>query len=466
VADAAGTAGAVEGMGQTAGGTAEVTAELEVAAGRPTLRLPLRQLYQLSIYWFGINAIWGGINILLQERVPDLVGPGEAGRALALMDTFAVLIAIVVQPTVGSISDYTISRWGRRKPYIAIGSVLDLVFLIGIASGETYLSILAFLILLQFSSNFAQGPFQGYIPDLVPSSQVATASALVGVMSILGVVGGTLIISTGYGLGDFTVPTIMLGVVEVATAIGTILWVDEGRQPKPRNGRTWVGIARETWGLDVFAHRGFVAMVLSRLFVLAGIAVLTKLAVLYLERTLLMGPDERQFWVPATNALVALVILLSTWPAARLSDRIGRKPVIYGACALGAAGAALGAVAPGIAVAEVGVVLIATSAGAFLAVDWALMTEIIPKESAGRFMGMSNVATASAGPVALIIGGTLMDVVGGVEEGASGPRAAFAAAILFYALGALFLRPVPEPRPSPPSAPAAAEPTAPASSPV
>ena len=163
MAEAAATAGAVEGA--------------EVAAGRPTLRLPLRQLYQLSIYWFGINAIWGGINIVLQERVPDLVGPGEAGRALALLDGFAVLIAIVVQPTVGSISDYTISRWGRRKPYIAIGSVLDLVFLIGIATSQTYLAILAFLILLQFSSNFAQGPFQGYIPDLVPSSQVAAARA-------------------------------------------------------------------------------------------------------------------------------------------------------------------------------------------------------------------------------------------------------------------------------------------------
>ena len=39
----------------------------------------------------------------------------------------------IVQPTVGSISDYTITRWGRRKPYIFIGSILDVVFLVGIA---------------------------------------------------------------------------------------------------------------------------------------------------------------------------------------------------------------------------------------------------------------------------------------------------------------------------------------------
>ena len=283
------------------------------------------------------------------------------------------------------------------------------------------------------------------MPDLVPSRQVATASALVGVMSILGVVGGTLIVSAGYALGDFVIPTIILGVVELATAIGTLLWVADGRAPRERAGRSWFSIASETWGLDVFRHRGFLWLVASRLCVLAGISVLSKLAVLYLERSLFMTDAEKGFWVPATNGLVALVIVVTAWPAARLSDRVGRKRVIYAACAIGGIGTAIVAVAPGVLVAEVGVILIATAAGSFLAVDWALMTELIPRESSGRFMGMSNVATASAGPLSLLTGGTLMDLVGGVEEGSAGPRAAFALAVVFYILGALFLRPVPEP---------------------
>ena len=41
----------------------------------------------------------------------------------------------------------------------------------------------------------------------------------------------------------------------------------------------------------------------------------------------------------------------------------------------------------------------AFSAGAFLAVDWALMTDIIPKATAGRYMGILNAGTAMAGPV-------------------------------------------------------------------
>ena len=93
-------------------------------------------------------------------------------------------MAIIVQPTIGMISDYTVTRWGRRKPYIVIGATLDVVFLIGLALSQTYLMILVFLVLLQFSSNFAQGPFQGYVPDLVPAKQVATASGLMGVMIV------------------------------------------------------------------------------------------------------------------------------------------------------------------------------------------------------------------------------------------------------------------------------------------
>jgi Na+/melibiose symporter-like transporter len=376
----------------------------EDSTGRPTRRLPVRQLVQLSIYWFGINAIWGGLNIVLQERVPPLAPPGESGRFLAFLDLFAVVVAVGVQPTVGSISDYTISRWGRRKPYIAVGAVLDVVFLVGIAS------------------------------------------ALVGVMSILGVIGGTLLVSAGYALRDFTLPTIALGVVELATAVGTLLWVNEGRAPKDRAGRSWTAIAKEAWGLDVLRERSFLWLVGSRLFVLAGVGVLTKLVVLYMGRSLQLDDAARGFWVPLTSVLVALTIVVSTFPAARLSDRLGRKPVIYASCLSGAIGAAIVTVAPSVVVAEVGVLFVAVASGAFLSVDWALMTDIIPKSSTGRYMGISNVSTACAGPVALLTGGTLMDLVGGPEESGSGPRAAFALAVALFGLGALLLTRVVEGR--------------------
>ena len=420
--------------------------------GRPTATLPVSQLFQLSIYWFGINSIWGAIDgVILQKRVPDLVDPGTGGTALAVIKVVAVLMAIVIQPTIGSISDYTISRWGRRKPYILIGAVLDVVFLVGLATSQMYLSVTAFLVLLQFSSNFAQGPFQGYIPDLVPGRQVGLASALVGIMSVLGVIAGQTLASTGISSDptrpdDFTIPTVAVGLIELATAIGTIVWVREGRAAKDRGGRSWRSIAGEAWGLDVFRERSFVWLVASRLFFLMGVSVIYNLNVIYLERSIALRPDEQKFWIPVTSVVIGLSILASTLPAAKLSDRFGRKPVIYAACLLGAVGMTSLVLAPGVLLAEAGIVLVAVGAGAFLAVDWALMTDIIPKASSGRYMGMSNVATASAGAFALIIGGPIVDVIGGADETGAGPRAAVAVGVVLFAIAAGLLRPVDERR--------------------
>ena len=57
---------------------------------------------------------------------------------------FSVLIAILVQPTVAALSDHTSSPLGRRKPYIVFGSLLDLVFLAGIALANNVVILGAF----------------------------------------------------------------------------------------------------------------------------------------------------------------------------------------------------------------------------------------------------------------------------------------------------------------------------------
>src|SRR3954452_24207780 len=102
------------------------------ASGRPTRELPLRQLVQMSLYWFGLSSILAGLTAIMGGRLEftHLVGPGEAGRPLSPTRIGGAAIVVTSNPTIGWISDYTTSRWGRRKPYILIGSLLDVVFLI------------------------------------------------------------------------------------------------------------------------------------------------------------------------------------------------------------------------------------------------------------------------------------------------------------------------------------------------
>jgi MFS family permease len=420
--------------------------------GRPTRSLPLWMLVQISLYWLGLSLIFSALDtVILPERFAGMMASDSVNLAVGVLSFCGALVAIIVQPTIGSISDYTISRWGRRKPYIVIGSTLDILFLAGLATSNAFLAITAFYMLLQFSSNFAQGPFQGYVPDLVPAQQVGLASALVGIMSVVGPVTGVIIASIPLSLAaqgqapDFTLVTIALGGIELATALATVISVDEGRQAKDRQGRSWRQIAFETWGRDVLRQRSFVYLVASRLFILAGVSMFVREADLYLNYVMGFDADERGFWVKAAALVLGVSVALVCLPAARLSDRVGRKPLIFAACALGAAGSAIVLVAPSVQIAIAGGVVIGIASGTFVAVDWALMSDIIPKADAGRYMGLSNVATGLAGTLAVASGGALVFLITHLlSTDLVGPatRLVFVLAIVFFGLGALLVRQV------------------------
>ena len=415
---------------------------------RPTTTLPLGHLIRISLYWLGLTAIDGAVGLFIQNRVnfgPFAVDPLEVGRILFLLSIPVAVISILVQPTVGSISDYTVSRWGRRKPYIVIGSLLDVVFLVGIATSNTILMLGAFAALLSVSTNIARGPFQGYVPDLVPEQQVGLASAMVGLMQILGNVTGFVLVTVAVLLGQIEVAIFMVALVELVTMAAVVLRVGDGQPPKPRNGKSWGTIAREVWGTDVLKERSYVWLLASRFFFLMGGAVLVNLILTYLKQTHNLGEDAAN----STNLVMLVTIVIANViaivPSARISDRVGRKPVIYASCLIGFIGIVLAALAPAVPLAIVGGALFGASAGTFLAVDWALMTDIIPKASSGRYMGLSNVATTSSTVIAVATAGLLLDTVN-INFGLGlGPRAAYLLGGAYYVIAALTLRPVVEP---------------------
>ncbi len=263
--------------------TVEALPATDDPSARPTAQLPGGQLVRLSLYWLGLSSIFAGLNNILGGRIIFEGLGDEAFKAttLFILSAMGTLIAVLVQPTIGSISDYTISRWGRRKPYIFIGTTLDLVFLLGIASSNTVIAIAAFMALLQFSSNVAQGPFQGYVPDLVPEPQVGLASALVGLFQVLGNAAGFRIGALAVATNNFWLGTMALGVLEFATMLSVVIRVHEGRTARPRGGRSWRSVGLEAWGTDILRERSFVWLVGSRWFVLMGMTMLTNFALFY-----------------------------------------------------------------------------------------------------------------------------------------------------------------------------------------
>ena len=423
--------------------------ETPAAAGaRPAADLPIGALVRISAFWLGLTSIDAVVNATIQARLEfdNLVAPGTEGMALAFVAVVTFVFSVAVQPTVGSISDYTSTRWGRRKPYIVVGALLDVVFLLGIATANSLLAITAFVTLLQFSTNTARGAFQGYVPDLVPDRQVGLASAMVGLMQVFGNVLGFALAAIATAQGNVGVAVGAIAVVELVTMLSVVLRVPKGPPAKPREGRSWVQIAAETWGTDILKEHSYVWLLISRLFILMGGASLVNFVIFYLGRSLSIAETDIDTAVLQLLAAATLAALVSIIPASRLSDRIGRKPVIWGCTAFGMLGLVLVALAPNLMLATLGAALLGSSQGTFLSVDWALMTDIIPKAASGRYMGLSNVVTASSTTIAVAIGGLTMDAVGDAVGIGAGPRSVRQIGIIYFTLGALALRRVDEPR--------------------
>ncbi len=442
----------------------------EASEGRPTRALPLAQLLNLSVYWAGLNAVWAGLGfVVYPARLSETYGPGLAPTYVLLFETIPVLFAVLVQPTVATISDYTISRWGRRKPYILIGAVLDVVFLWGFAASNELMVMFAFIMLLQFSANFAQGPFQGYVPDLVPKEQVGLASGLMGVMIVIGQVAGAGIAAVGlmalkaspfaqgtpeaggFAQQVFLMPTIGLAAIEVVTMVPLVLFVREGRSAPSREGRSWPQIALSAWGTDILRERNYVWLLVSRLFFLMAPTLPLSLGVFYLRQSLGSSDALAGVQIFIIAGVVGLTTGLATLPAARLSDRFGRKNMIYAGIAIGIVGNIGVALAPSFEIALAALVFVGASSGSFLAVDWALMTDIIPKSTTGRYMGISAVATGLAGPLGRLVANPLLTslIVIGLAPGldpkvdsaessfyALAPRLVILLGVLFFAISA------------------------------
>lgn len=437
----------VEAIGQGAG-----------ADARPTGFLPWGQLFAISVYWFGIQAIWGAYEFFGQKQVELMVGQSSRGLTIGIVETLGSLIALVVQPTAGVLSDYTTSRWGRRKGYIIVGATLDVVFLAGLAlialpepapgtwQGEALgttprlVAYVACYWLLQVSSNLAQGPFQGYVPDLVPERQVGTASGLMGVMRQVGLMFGAIVVAIGGAFNEWGAALVLVGLIELALAALTFVYVREGPTGKSRGERSWLDIVGEGWGTDVLRERAFLFMTAVRFLFLMGTGIFANVSIYWLENSLgVTDPGERGVWSVAGLGFVLVTAVISAPIAATLSNRVGRKPVVHAAIGFGIAAVVVLAAAPSTWLAIPGMALLGIATGAYLSVDWALMTEVIPLASSGRYMGLANIANSLAGPMGLLLAGIVMDAFtrsGAIEMG---PRVGIALGTFLLAGAALAL---------------------------
>src|SRR5215472_3378328 len=166
---------------------------------RPAIRLPKvrwTQILAISIFWFALNLHWSALGIIiLPSQVFKMVGDAQKGEALAFVLVPGAFVSLFANPLFGMLSDKTRGRlaaWGRRRPYILAGTLVNAGGLIWMAAARDIPTLAIAYVLVQFSSNAAQAPFHALLPDIVPEGQRGVASGVMGFLQILGGIVGVI----------------------------------------------------------------------------------------------------------------------------------------------------------------------------------------------------------------------------------------------------------------------------------
>jgi hypothetical protein len=187
----------------------------------------------------------------------------------------------------------------------------------------------------------------------------------------------------------------------------------------------WVGI-----GTQARHQRPFIWWVINRLMFLAAVGSIQSFAQFYL-RDVLQVPN------PASSttillAVVALFLIPSALFGGSLADRLGRRRLLTAAGLVAALGTLLLLFATDMPLVIAAGCLIGLGTGTFMASNWALGTELVPQQNAGRYLGISNLAGAGAGIVGAGIGGPMADMINQAQPG-------LGYIVIFAIYGVLFL---------------------------
>lgn len=341
----------------------------------------------------------------LSQKASELAGPGWQNTLLGSVAFIGLIWAAIVQPIFGAWSDRIRSPWGRRKPFLWLGSLLlALALALLVAAPSVALLILA-LLLVQTFSNMVQAAYQGLIPDHVPEDQRGRASGIKGFMEIPAVVIGPLVAGYFLGRGQIWGPYPVLLTVYLLVGLITAVAVPSQALAEPP-------VRRPTWIYQVEWGRAptFAFWLAHRLMFWWALLTLRTFLIFFFRDTMGLTMEQAQALNGTLSAILGAMILLLIVPSGALADRWGVRPLLQGAGVLAGLGTFgfLGVSRlygrPELPVLVAASLIIGVGVALFVAASWAWITRIVPSDEAARYLGLGNIATAVGSAIARLSG--------------------------------------------------------------
>ncbi|MFI6510410.1 MFS transporter [Streptosporangium sp. NPDC050855] len=386
--------------------------------------------------WFGITLALGTISGASIPKALAFLDDASKTTNLSIIAGVGGVVIIVITPLFGRLSDRTVSRFGMRRPWLIGGAGLGLVGVAILATTQGLGWTVAGWAIVQTGFGATNMAVHALLAEQIPARIRARIAAATGVATGLGLIVGAQVMAmlpNDARWAWFVIPGVAGAVLSTALVFRFHDIVRHTPAPRFR-----LADIVSTYWLNPLRYRDFFWAFTCRFLVTMSItAISTYLLFIILDR----------LDIPLAEASGVQALALLTFTAGNIvtavvfgwiSDRTGRrKTIVLTAGLLSAVGLLVAMIAPDVGVFLAGIGIVGAAQGAYVSVDVALMTEVLPTfDEAGKDLGIVALSYQVPQLLVPILAVPLLAAGGG------GYDVFFVAAIVFAVLGGLAVLPI------------------------
>jgi MFS family permease len=354
------------------------------------------------------------IMVTLALRTGEIAPGGATDYQLSLVLGVGALFALVGNPLFGWFSDRTISAWGMRRPWLVGGALAGFASLWIVAEAPSIGWLLVGWCLAQLSFNAVLAPLAALLPDQIARERRGTVAGIISICTPLGQIGGMYLIKMV--AGNMTAMLMLPAAICLVLVLLLVAVLPDRRlTPERVVRRTFPAFLASFWSSPSrSADFGWVC--LGRLFLIMAMSFLMAYQPFLLMGRLGFAATEVPEVLFRTTLVQSAAVVIAGLVTGRLSDITRRrKPFVIGAALACGAGSFWVAGAQNYSAFLLAVALFGTGLGAYLSVDLALITDVLPnkEDDAARDLGLFNIASALPQSIAPAIASGILLMTGG-----------------------------------------------------
>lgn len=403
----------------------------------PGSRQPRGFLPLFVLAWFGLSI---GLSTVFGASIPKVfafLDDETKGFNLSVVAVVGGIIVMLVTPLSGRLSDRTMSRLGKRRPWILGGAVVGFLGVLVLAFATDLLPVILGWAIVQIGFGATNSAIHALLADQIPKRIRARVSAAASAANAIALIAGALIIAALPNDQQWLWFVIPGGIGAITSALLFFRLRDIVRTDRPAPWR-WADVLSTYW-LNPVAYRDFFWAFACRLLVTMSILAVSLYLLFFIIDRLGVPKEEASGVYASVLVVFTLASIVTSVVFSIVSDRTGRrKAIIWVSALLSAGGLIVALLAPDLTTFLVAMALVGAAQGSFVSVDVAMMTEVLPTfDEAGKDLGIVSLSYQIPQVLVPVVAIPLLAIGGGENY-----SALFIAAIVFGVLGGLSVLPI------------------------